>query len=155
MFIAAFQGGYKRPGTMNDLNLIIQRPGEWLRSLMQRFSQVAHNIPMAQDAALVSTFQRNVRDTCMMEKLGKHNCQTMKACELYALADKCTLMEEGRLGPELAAQAAAKPVNDDPAGKKKRKRCTRQVLSASPTTGVKPGSQPTVEVAAMKPTSRP
>ena len=27
MYIAAFQGGYSQPGTMNDLNLVIQRPG--------------------------------------------------------------------------------------------------------------------------------
>ena len=29
-FVSAFQGGYKRPGTMNDLHLVIQGPGERL-----------------------------------------------------------------------------------------------------------------------------
>ena len=37
-FVSAFQGGYRRLGTTNDLHLVIQGPEERLRSFRQRFS---------------------------------------------------------------------------------------------------------------------
>ena len=95
-FVSAFQGGYKRPGTMNDLHLVIQGPEERMRGFMQRFSQVSHSIPSAAEASMIDAFSRNVRDGKMREKLSTHHVQT--AHELYTLADKCALMEEGRLG---------------------------------------------------------
>ena len=44
-FVNAFQGGYKRPGTMNDLYALVQELNEMLCHFMQRFSHVSHNIP--------------------------------------------------------------------------------------------------------------
>ena len=44
-FVNAFQGRYKRPGTMNDLYALVQEPGEMLHHFMQRFSHVSHNFP--------------------------------------------------------------------------------------------------------------
>jgi hypothetical protein len=34
-FVSVFQGGFKCPGTMADLQAIVQKPGEMLRSFMQ------------------------------------------------------------------------------------------------------------------------
>ena len=55
-FVNAFQGGYKRPGTVNDLLALVQRPGETQRSFMQRSCQIAHNVPDADDGAIITAF---------------------------------------------------------------------------------------------------
>ena len=52
-FVSVFQGGYKRPGTMNDVHSIIQRPGEMLRHDVHHFYNASHNIPDVADAAIV------------------------------------------------------------------------------------------------------
>jgi hypothetical protein len=44
-FTANFESAYARPGNETDLHAIQQRPGESLRSFVQRFSQVHNTIP--------------------------------------------------------------------------------------------------------------
>jgi hypothetical protein len=58
----------------------------------------------------------------MLEKMGKRQSYLRTTHDLYSLADKCALMEEGRMGPELAAKAALEPVEVDASCGKKRKR---------------------------------
>ena len=108
-FVNTFQGGYKRPGTMNDLYALVQEPNEMLRHFMQRFSHVSHNIPEAPDAAIITAFSANVRDVRMREKLSVRKVRTVN--ELYALADRCARAEEGRLAPEHAKKAEAGPAS--------------------------------------------
>jgi hypothetical protein len=61
-FVNAFQGGYKRPGTLNDLLALSQRPKETLRSFMQRFCQLAHGVVNTSDDKIIATFITRVRD---------------------------------------------------------------------------------------------
>ena len=71
-FVNAFQGGYKRPGTMNDLYALVRKSGEMLRHFMQRFSHISHDIPEAVDAAIITAFSANVRDVKMREVVEHH-----------------------------------------------------------------------------------
>ena len=113
----AFQGGYKRPGTMSDLHSLIQKIGETLRHFMQRFSHAAHNIPDAADAAIIEAFSASIRDIKMLEELNMHMVHTVN--ELYTLADLRAKAEEGHLAPERARKAGEEP---ESSGKKKRPR---------------------------------
>ena len=72
LFVSAFQGGFKHPGTLIQLHAIIQGKGERLREFMLRFSQVDHTIPEAEDAAIIGAFMMNVRDRKMREELNMH-----------------------------------------------------------------------------------
>lgn len=128
-FVSAFQGGYKRSGTMAELHTVVQKPGETLRSFVNRFSSLSYSIPEAEAAAIIDTFAINVRDPKMREKLSTHRIRTTQ--ELYALAHKCAMAEEGRLEPELAAKAAASPAEGSQK-KGSRKRSGMQVLAAEP-----------------------
>ena len=71
-FVSAFQGGFKRPGTLIQLHAIVQGKGERLREFMLRFLQVANTIPEAEDAAIIGAFMMNVRDRKMREELNMH-----------------------------------------------------------------------------------
>jgi hypothetical protein len=107
-FINAFQGGYKRPGTLNDLLALSQRPKEMLRSFMQRFCQLAHGVVNTSDGKIIAAFIAGVRDNRCREELGIHEPSTVS--KFYALVDECARAEEARLAPEHAAQAANDPV---------------------------------------------
>jgi hypothetical protein len=72
---------------MADLQAFVQKPGEMLRSLMQRFCQVSHSFPDVEEAAVIATFSTNVRDAKMREKT--NTCGLATTNELYSLADKC------------------------------------------------------------------
>src|SRR4051812_46372395 len=71
-FMSAFQGCFKRLGTLSQLHTIVQGKGERLREFMLRFSQVSHTIPEAEDAAIIGAFILNVRDRKMREELNMH-----------------------------------------------------------------------------------
>ena len=94
-FVNAFQGGYKRPGTMNDLYALFQEPNEMLRHFMQRFSHVSHNIPEAPDAAIITAFYANVRDVRMREN---------SACARCAPSTSSTRWRIGAPGPRHGRQ---------------------------------------------------
>jgi hypothetical protein len=55
-FTANFESTYARPGNEIDLHAIQQRPGESLRSFVQRFSQVHNIIPHISNAFVVVAF---------------------------------------------------------------------------------------------------
>jgi hypothetical protein len=114
-FVYAFQGGYKCPGTMNDLHALVQKPEETLRHYMQWIGLISHNILEAQEASIITAFSANVRDTKMRETLSTHRIHTIN--KLYVLVDKCARAEEGRLAQERAKRSEEEP---DPYGQTKK-----------------------------------
>jgi hypothetical protein len=72
-FTANFESAYARPGNETDLHAIQQRPGEPLRTFIQRFSQVRKIIPRISNASIVVAFHQGVRDEKMLEKLATHD----------------------------------------------------------------------------------
>jgi hypothetical protein len=124
---------------------------------MLRFSQIAHTIPETEDAAIIGAFMMNVRDKKMREELNMHPVRNTH--ELWAMADLCSLVEEGRMEPEDAVREAATGVSPDAVDTKKggsRKRGPPQVLAAEPSAsaGVALKSQGAEEVAVIKPTAK-
>jgi hypothetical protein len=91
--MANFESAYARPGNETDLHAIQQRPGEYLRSFVQRFSQVRNIIPCISNASVVIAFRQGVRDEKMLENLTTHDVQDVSA--LFSLADKCAKATEG------------------------------------------------------------
>jgi hypothetical protein len=149
-FVAAFQGGYKRRVTMSDIFLIIQGPNERFHSFMQHLLHVSHSIPNADEKMIIGTFQQNVCDVRMFEKMGKNQRYLHTTHDLYSLADKCALMEVGRMGPELAAKAFVETTEKDSPGSKKRKCQEKQVLAAEPASPAEPGGVAVAKVATVK-----
>jgi hypothetical protein len=103
-FTANFESTYARSGNETDLHAIQQRPGESLRSFVQRFSQFRNTIPRISNASVVVAFHQGVRDEKMLEKLATHDVQDVSA--LFSLADKCARAAEGCACHSPAAQAA-------------------------------------------------
>jgi hypothetical protein len=139
-FTANFESAYAWPGNETDLHAIQQRPGESLRSFIQRFSQVRNTIPRISNASVVVAFHQGVRDEKMLEKLATHDIQDVSA--LFSLADKCARAAEGRAWHSPVAPArkeASKPNAGTSAqgvggkGKKKKKAGGSQSLAGAPT----------------------
>jgi hypothetical protein len=156
-FVRAFQGGFKRHGMLIQLHAIVKREGERLRDFMMWFSQVAHTIPKAEDAAIIGVFMMNMCDKKMREKLNMHPVRNTH--ELWALAGFYSLAEEGRLEPEDAAREAATGANPGSAATKRggsRKRRHPQFLAAEPSApaGAKKKTQSSEEVATVKPATK-
>ena len=121
---------------------------------MLRFSQVAHTIPEAEDAAIIGSFMMNIRDQKMPKELNMHPVKNTH--ELWALADLCSLVEEGRLAPEDVIHDAAVRVTPAGTSSKKtslRKRGPQQALAAEPgaPAGTEGRSKPGEQVAAARP----
>jgi hypothetical protein len=93
-FMTNFESAYSRPGNETDLQAIQQRPGESLRSFIQRFSQVHNTIPHTSNALVVVAFRCVVTDERMLEKLATHDIQDVTG--LFTLADMCARAIEGR-----------------------------------------------------------
>jgi hypothetical protein len=142
-FTTNFESAYARPGNKTDLHAIQQRPGESLRSFVQRFSQVCNTIPRISNASVVDAFRQGVRDEKMLEKLTTHNVQDVTA--LFSLADKCaratkghawhspaTQATKGESTPSVGAQAQGGS-NDNNNKKKKKKAGGNQPLARAPT----------------------
>jgi hypothetical protein len=109
-FTANFESTYSRPGNETDLHVVQQRPGESLRSFIQRFSRVHNTIPHISNAFVVVAFWQGVRDEKMLEKLATHDIQDI--ADLFNLLDKCTRAAEGRAwhaAPTLEAGKDGKP----------------------------------------------
>jgi hypothetical protein len=139
-FTANFESAYTQPGNETDLHAVQQRPGESLRSFIQRFSQVHNTIPRISNASVVVAFRQGVRDEKMLEKLTTHDIQDVSA--LFSLADKCARAAEGRAWHSPAAPAskeASKPNAGTTAqgvggkSKKKKKAGGSQSLAGAPT----------------------
>jgi hypothetical protein len=103
-FTVNFEIAYARPGNETNLHAIQQRPGEYLCSFVQRFSQVCNIIPRISNASVVVAFCQGVRDEKMLEKLATHDVQDVSV--LFNLADKCTKAAEGHTWHSPVAQAA-------------------------------------------------
>jgi hypothetical protein len=140
LFTANFESAYAWPGNETDLHAVLQRPGESLRSFIQRFSQVRNIIPRISNASVVVAFRQGVRDKKMLEKLAAHDIQDVSA--LFSLADKCARAAVGHAWHSPAAPAskeASKPnagtttqgVGDK--SKKKKKAGSSQSLAGAPT----------------------
>jgi hypothetical protein len=151
-FTANFESAYARSGNETDLHAVRQRPGESLRSFIQRFSQVRNTIPRISNASVMVAFRQGVRDEKMLEKLATHDVQDVSA--LLSLADKCDRATEGRAWHSPAApgsKEASKPNVGTSAqgvsgrGKKKKKAGGSQSLAgvAREATSV-PANCPTV-----------
>jgi hypothetical protein len=139
-FTANFKSAYTRPGNETDLHAVQQRPGESLRSFIQRFSQVRNTIPRISNASVVVAFHQGVLDEKMLEKLAIHDVQDVSA--LFSLADKCARAAKGHAWHSPAApgsKEASKPNADTSAqgvggrGKKKKKAGGSQSLAGAPT----------------------
>lgn len=100
-----------------------------MRDFTNKFSNISYSIPEAETAAIINTYAINVRDPKMRQKLNTYRIRTTR--DLYTLAHKCAMAEEGRLAPEFAAKAAVNP--HEVSGKKgARKRGGKHVLAAEP-----------------------
>jgi hypothetical protein len=142
-FTANFESAYAQSGNETDLHAIQQRPGESLRSFVQRFSQVHNTIPHISNAYVVVAFRQGVRDEKMLEKLTTHDIQDV--FRLFSLADKCARATEGRAWHSPATQATkgeSMPSvgaqdqgsgNDNDNKKKKKKASSNQPLTRAPT----------------------
>jgi hypothetical protein len=106
-FTTNFESAYARPGNETDLHAVQQRPGESLRSFVQRFSQVRNTIPRISNASIVVAFRQGVRDEKMLEKLATHDIQDVSA--LFSLADKCARAMRGTPRPPRQARKRASP----------------------------------------------
>lgn len=73
----------RRPPS-RELHTVVQKPGETLRSFVNRFSNLSYSIPEAEAAAIVNTFAINVCDPNMREKPSTHWIRMTQ--DLYALA---------------------------------------------------------------------
>src|SRR3954464_11821614 len=123
-FVGAFTGGHKPHGQESDLHLLVQKEGEPLRKFIQRFSQVQRNIPDVHPAAVISAFHQNVRNRRMREEMAM--CKIRDVSELYALADKCARVEEGRKLPGENTGAGGSNSEDAAPAKKNRRRNNRK-----------------------------
>ena len=94
-FIANFQGTRDRPLAMGDLHRIKQQPRETLQIYIQHFSGVRLKVPKVTDEAIISAFS-DVGDVKMKEELAIHE-EPCTSLELFNLATKCAIAEEGRL----------------------------------------------------------
>jgi hypothetical protein len=139
-FTANFKSAYARLGNKTDLHAVQQRPGESLRSFIQRFSQVRNTIPRISNVSVVVAFRQGVRDEKMLEKLATHDIQDVSAP--FSLGDKCARAAKGRAWHSPTAPAskeASKPnVGTTAQGvggksKKKKKAGGSQSLAGAPT----------------------
>jgi hypothetical protein len=103
-FTPNFKSAYARLGNETDLHAVQQRPGESLRSFIQRFSQVRNTIPRISNASVVVAFRQGVRDEKMLEKLATHDIQDVSAP--FSLVDKCARAAEGHAWHSPAAPAS-------------------------------------------------
>jgi hypothetical protein len=89
-----FASAYQQHGVEAHLHAVRQEPGETLRTFISRFTKVRGTIPRISDASIITGFRQGVRDEKMLEKLATHDMETVPT--LFALADKCTRVAEGR-----------------------------------------------------------
>jgi hypothetical protein len=100
-----------------------QEPGETLRTFISRFTKVRGSIPRISDASIITAFRQGVRDEKMLEKLATHDVETIPT--LFALADKCARVAEGRAwhsAPQTRAAQSGGSGAVPQDGKKKKKK---------------------------------
>jgi hypothetical protein len=93
-FTVNFASAYQQHGVEAHLHAVRQEPGETLRAFISRFTKVRGTIPHISNASIITAFRQGVRDEKMREKLATHDVETVTT--LFALADKCARVAEGR-----------------------------------------------------------
>jgi hypothetical protein len=93
-FTANFASAYQQHGVEAHLHAVRQEPGETLRTFSSRFTKVRGTIPRIPNASIITAFRQRVRNEKMLEKLAKHDVETVTT--LFALANKCARAAEGR-----------------------------------------------------------
>jgi hypothetical protein len=144
--MANLESVYSWLGNVIDLHAVQQRPGESLRSFIQRVSQVCNTIPRTSNTSIVVAFHQGVRDDKILEKLITHDIQDVT--ELFSLADKCARAAEGRswhTPPAPEARIGAKPdvsaADQGGSSKNKKKKNVggnNQPLTGAPITATAP-----------------
>jgi hypothetical protein len=90
-----FANAYQQHGVEAHLHAVRQQPVETLRAFISRFTKVRGTIPRISDASIITAFHQGFRDEKMLEKLATHQVETVTT--LFALADKCARVVEGRV----------------------------------------------------------
>jgi hypothetical protein len=121
-FTANFASAYQQHGVEVHLHAVRQEPGETLWTFISRFTKVRGTIPHITDAFIITAFHQGVHDEKMLDKLATHDVETVTT--LFALADKCARVVEGRAwhsAPQtgVAQTGGSGAVSQD--GKKKKK----------------------------------
>jgi hypothetical protein len=93
-FTANFASAYQQHGVEAHLHAVRQEPGETLRTFSSRFTKVRGTIPRIPNASIITAFRQRVCNEKMLEKLAKHDVETVTT--LFALANKCARAAEGR-----------------------------------------------------------
>jgi hypothetical protein len=122
-FTTNFASTYQQHGVEAHLHAVRQEPGETLRAFISYFTKVRGTIPCISDASIITAFRQGVRDEKMLDKLAAHDMETITT--LFALADKCARVAEGRAwhsAPQtgVAQTGGSGAVTQD--GKKKKKK---------------------------------
>jgi hypothetical protein len=131
-FVANFASTYQQHGVEAHLHAVRQEPGETLRTFISRFTKVRGTIPHISDASIITAFRQGVRDEKMLEKLATHDVETVPT--LFALADKCARVAEGRAWHSAPQTGAAQSGGSCavPRDDKKKKRRTVTTRSRGP-----------------------
>jgi hypothetical protein len=123
-FTANFASTYQQYGVEAHLHAVRHQLGETLWAFISRFTKVRGTIPRISNASIITAFHQGVRDEKMLEKLATHQVEIVTT--LFALADKCARVAEGRAwhsapqgGP---AQAGGSSVAAPGSGKKTNKK---------------------------------
>src|SRR5438132_3500178 len=70
-FIYNFQGTFTKPGVEWDLYQIHQKKGESLREFTQRFMKKKNTIPGINDAVVMASFRKRIKDPDLLKKLSR------------------------------------------------------------------------------------
>jgi hypothetical protein len=132
--LANFASAYQQHGVEAHLHAVRQEPRETLRTFISRFTKVRGTIPRISDASIITAFRQGVRDKKMLEKLATHDVETVTT--LFALADKCARVAEGRAWHSAPQTRAAQTggsgaVAQDGKKKKKKNRSHEKSSSAA------------------------
>jgi hypothetical protein len=119
-FIANFASAFQQHGVEAHLHAVRQEPGETLRKFISRFTKVRGTIPRISDASIITAFRQGVRDEKMLEKLAKHDVETVPM--LFALAKKCARAAEGHAWHSAPQTGAAQPGGSSAAPRDEKKK---------------------------------
>jgi hypothetical protein len=143
-FTANFVSAYQQHGVEAHLHAVRQEPGKTLHAFISRFTKVRGTIPHISDASIITAFRQGVCDEKMLEKLATHDVETVTT--LFALADKCARVAEGRAWHSAPQTGAAQTggsgaVTQDGNNNKKKNRSHEKPQSAAPIVAAATGAR--------------
>src|SRR6266498_3892333 len=77
-FINNFQGTFTKPGVEWDLYQIHQKKGESLWEFIQRFMKKKNTIPSINDAVVMASFRKGVKDPDLLKMLSRRQPEMVK-----------------------------------------------------------------------------